>query len=149
MIRAHLLQPSDVAYVWESVAPLISRVTRHTEGELEPDDFIEPLTHGEMQLWVVEDGGVSLHKDLASATIIASLITQIVSYPQKKVLRLISLAGDNFEDFKDFISMVEAFAVRCECSALEMWGRKGWKKLLPDWKDSYIVYTKDIKERMQ
>ena len=45
--------------------------------------------------------------------------------------------------------MVEAFAIKYECSALEMWGRKGWKKLLPDWKDSYIVYTKDIRTRMQ
>ena len=45
--------------------------------------------------------------------------------------------------------MVESFAVRLECSALEMWGRKGWKKLLPDWNDTYIVYTKDLKQRMQ
>jgi len=29
-----------------------------------------------------------------------------------------------------------------------MWGRKGWKKLLPDWKDTYIVYTKDLQGRM-
>ena len=47
------------------------------------------------------------------------------------------------------IDMVESFAIQCECSAIEMWGRKGWKKLLPDWKDSYIVFTKDIKTRMQ
>jgi len=118
---------------------MLARVTSHTEGELEPDDFIEPLTHGEMQLWIaIED-----------KEIIAALITQVIPYPQKKVLRLISLAGEDFSKFKDFISMVESFAIRSECSSLEMWGRKGWKKLLPDWKDSYIVFTKDIKERMQ
>ena len=139
MTKAHLLQPEDVAYIWEDVAPMLARVTSHTEGELEPDDFIEPLTHGEMQLWIaIED------KEL-----IAALITQVIPYPQKKVLRLISLAGEDFSKFKDFISMVESFAIRSECSSLEMWGRKGWKKLLPDWKDSYIVFTKDIKERMQ
>ena len=139
MTKAHLLQPEDVAYIWEDVAPMLARVTSHTEGELEPDDFIEPLTHGEMQLWIaIED-----------KEIIAALITQVMPYPQKKVLRLISLAGEDFNKFKDFISMVESFAIRSECSSLEMWGRKGWKKLLPDWKDSYIVFTKDIKERMQ
>ena len=139
MTKAHLLQPEDVAYIWEDVAPMLARVTSHTEGELEPDDFIEPLTHGEMQLWIaIED-----------KEIIAALITQVIPYPQKKVLRLISLAGEDFSKFKDFISMVESFAIRSECSSLEMWGRKGWKKLLPDWKDSYIVFTKDIKERMQ
>ena len=139
MTKAHLLQPEDVAYIWEDVAPMLARVTSHTEGELEPDDFIEPLTHGEMQLWIV----------IEDKEIIAALITQVIPYPQKKVLRLISLAGEDFNKFKDFISMVESFAIRSECSSLEMWGRKGWKKLLPDWKDSYIVFTKDIKERMQ
>ena len=139
MTKAHLLQPEDVAYIWEDVAPMLARVTPHTEGELEPDDFIEPLTHGEMQLWVaIED-----------KEIIAALITQIIPYPQKRVLRLISLAGEDFDKFKDFVTMVESFAINSECSSLEMWGRKGWKKLLPDWKDSYIVFTKDIKQRMQ
>ena len=138
-MRAHLLSPEDVPYVWEEVAPLLAKVTPHTEGELEPDDFIEPLTHGDMQLWVV----------IEEKKVIAALVTQIIPYPQKKVLRLISLAGDDFNKIKDFLDMVEAFAVKCECGSLEMWGRKGWKKLLSDWKDSYVVYTKDLKTRMQ
>ena len=138
-IKAHLLEPEDVAYVWEEVVPLLARVAPHTEGELEPDDYIEPLTHGDMQLWVV----------IENKQVIAALVTQIVPYPQKKVLRLISLAGEDFQEIKDFLEMVEVFALKNECSALEMWGRKGWKKLLSDWKDSYIVYTKDLKTRMQ
>ena len=138
-IKAHLLAPEDVAYMWEEVVPLLARVAPHTEGEMEPDDYIEPLTHGDMQLWVVVE----------NKRVIAALITQIIPYPQKKILRLISLAGEEFDKIKDFLDVVEAFAIKCECSALEMWGRKGWKKLLPDWKDSYIVYTKDIRTRMQ
>ena len=138
-IKAHLLAPEDVAYMWEEVVPLLARVAPHTEGEMEPDDYIEPLTHVDMQLWVVVE----------NKRVIAALITQIIPYPQKKILRLISLAGEEFDKIKDFLDVVEAFAIKYECSALEMWGRKGWKKLLPDWKDSYIVYTKDIRTRMQ
>ena len=125
--------------MWEEVVPLLARVAPHTEGELEPDDYIEPLTHGDMQLWVVVE----------NKRVNAALVTQIIPYPQKKVLRLISLAGDNFQDIKDFLEMVEVFALKNGCTALEMWGRKGWKKLLSDWKDSYIVFTKDLKTRMQ
>ena len=138
-MRAHLLEPEDVAYVWEEVVPLLARVAPHTEGEMEPDDYIEPLTHGDMQLWVV----------IENKHVIAALVTQIVPYPQKKVLRLISLGGEDFQEIKDFLEMVEVFALKNGCTALEMWGRKGWKKLLSDWKDSYIVYTKDLKTRMQ
>ena len=138
-MRAHLLAPEDVPYVWDEVVPLLAKVVPHTEGELEPDDYIEPLTHGDMQLWVVVE----------NKRVNAALVTQIIPYPQKRILRLISLAGDNFQDIKDFLEMVEVFALKNGCTALEMWGRKGWKKLLSDWKDSYIVYTKDLKTRMQ
>ena len=138
-MKARIIQPEDVAYVWEEVAPLLDTVKEHTEGELETDDFLEPLTHGDMQLWIATEG----------STVHGVMVTQLVPYPQKKILRVISLAGDNFEELRDFQEMLEAFAVKTGCTALEMWGRKGWKKLLPDWEDTYVVYTKDLKHRMQ
>ena len=138
-MRAHLLAPEDVAYVWEEVVPLLARVAHHTEGELEPDDYIEPLTHGDMQLWVVVE----------NKRVNAALVTQIIPYPQKRILRLISLAGDNFQDIKDFLEMVEVFALKNGCTALEMWGRKGGKKLRSVWEESDIVFTKDLKTRRQ
>ena len=138
-MKARIIQPEDVAYVWEEVAPLLDTVKEHTEGELETDDFLEPLTHGDMQLWIATEG----------STVHGVMVTQLIPYPQKKILRIISLAGDNFEELREFQEMIEAFAVKTGCTALEMWGRKGWKKLLPDWEDTYVVYTKDLKHRMQ
>jgi len=137
-LKAHLIQPEDIQYVWEEVVPLLKKVTRHTEGELEPEDFFKPLTFGEMQLWI------AIERD----NIEAAMVTQKIEYPQKTILRIISLAGEDFEKIRGFQNMVESFAIKTGCSALEMWGRKGWKKLLPDWKDTYIVYTKDLQGRM-
>ena len=138
-MKAHIVQPEDIAYIWEEVAPLLEMVQEHTEGELETDDFLEPLTHGNMQLWIATED-----KDIH-----AVMVTQFVIYPQKNILRIISLAGDDFEKIRNFQEIIEGFAIKNECTALEMWGRKGWKKLLPDWRDTYIVYTKDLKHRMQ
>ena len=138
-LKAQIVQPEDVAYIWEEVAPLLERVKEHGEGEAEPDDFLEALTHGDMQLWIATDGGV-MH---------SAMVTQIVVYPQKKVLRVISIAGSDFKKLYEFNDMVESFAIRTGCSGMELWGRKGWKKLLPDWESNYIVYTKDLKHRMQ
>ena len=92
-----------------------------------------------MQLWIVTE----------DKEIIAALVTQVVSYPQKKILRLISLAGEDFNKFNHFLDMVQSFAIKTGCTGLELWGRKGWKKLLPDWESNYIVYSKDLKHRMQ
>ena len=140
MVTAHLLSPKDVPYVWEDVAPMLARVTIHTEGEMEPDDFIEPLSHGDMQLWVAIENSV-VH---------TAMVTQVIPYPQKNVLRVIAIAGSDFKElYEKFNDMIESFAIRMGCTSMELWGRKGWKKLLPDWKDTYIVFTKDLKQRMQ
>ena len=138
-MKAQIVAPEDIAYIWEEVAPLLDKVQEHTEGEVESDDFLEPLTHGDMQLWIVTEDSI-LH---------SVMITQIIPYPQKKVLRVISLAGSEFNKLNEFQAMLESFAIRTGCSSLELWGRKGWKKLLPDWESNYIVYTKDLKNRMQ
>ena len=138
-MKAHLIQPEDVAYLWQDVGPMLARVTERSEGEMEPDDYLETLTQGAMQLWIAtEEKNITL-----------AMVTQIISYPQKKVLRVIAISGEKFiEAHSQFNDMVEAFAIRVGCSSMELWGRKGWKKMLPDWKDSYIVFTKDLKERM-
>ena len=54
-MKAHIVQPEDIPYIWEEVAPLLEKVKEHSEGELETDDFIEPLTHGDMQLWIATE----------------------------------------------------------------------------------------------
>ena len=138
-MKAHLLDPDDVEYVWEKVEPILARVIPHSEGELETGDILDLVTEGSMQLWIVAE----------NKEIIAALVTQIITYPQKRILRLVSLAGEDFNKFKHFLDIVESFAIQKGCTALELWGRKGWKKLLPEWNSEYIVYTKDIREKMQ
>jgi len=138
-LKPHLLYPDDVPYVWEDVAPMLAKASVHSEGELEPEDFLEPLSTGEMQLWVAyEDNDI----------INAAMVTQFIQYPQKKILRIISLAGEDFKEIKNFQAMIEGFAIKYGCTAIELWGRKGWKKLLPDWKDAYTVYTKELQHRL-
>ena len=138
-LKAQIVQPEDIAYIWEDVSPLIEMARKHSEGELETDDFLEPLTHGDMQLWIATEDN-NMH---------SAMVTQIVPYPQKKILRVILIAGSDFKKLYEFNDMIESFAIKTGCSAMELWGRKGWKKMLPDWESNYIVYTKDLKHRMQ
>ena len=138
-LKPHLLYPDDVPYVWEDVAPMLAKAAVHSEGELEPEDFLEPLSTGEMQLWVAYEDDDHIN---------AAMVTQFIQYPQKKILRIISLAGEDFKKIKNFQAMIEGFAIKHGCTAIELWGRKGWKKLLPDWKDAYTVYTKELQHRL-
>ena len=138
-LKAQIVQPEDVEYVWDKVEPILARAVSRSEGELKTDDILDFISEGDMQLWIVSE----------NKEIIAALVTQIITYPQKRILRLVSLAGEDFNKFKHFLDRVQSFAIQRGCTALELWGRKGWKKLLPEWDSKYIVYTKDIKEKMQ
>ena len=138
-MKAHLLDPDDVECIWDQVEPILARAVSRSEGELKTNDILNFVIEGDMQLWIVAE----------NKEIIAALVTQIITYPQKRILRLVSLAGEDFNKFKHFLDMVQSFAIQKGCTALELWGRKGWKKLLPEWNSKYIVYTKDIKEKMQ
>ena len=138
-MKAHLLDPDDVECIWDQVEPILARAVSRSEGELKTNDILNFVIEGDMQLWIVAE----------NKEIIAALVTQIITYPQKRILRLVSLAGEDFNKFKHFLDMVQSFAIQKGCTALELWGRKGWKKLLPEWNSEYIVYTKDIREKMQ
>ena len=65
-----LIQPDDLEMVWDEVVPLIEAALKYSEGEVIPEDLVQPIKTGKMQLWVAMSGGV-----------IAAMITEIVVYP--------------------------------------------------------------------
>ena len=139
-MKAGLISPEDAVKIWDKVGPMLQKVVDHTEGELLPEDFLDNIVNGYMHLWLsVEDTEITM-----------VMVTQIIEYPRRKTLRIIAIAGENFkETHSQFNDMIESFAIQAGCSGLELWGRKGWKKMLPYWESNYIVFTKNLKERMQ
>ena len=136
--RIGLVHPEEVPKIWGEVLPQIERCVPHSEGEMTPEDFYIALVDAEMQLWIaVEDDEV-----------LASMVTQIIPYPAKKVLRVIAIAEGEMDKWFYFQPDLEEFARLMGCTSLEAWGRKGWKKILKDWKDSYVVYTKELDRRL-
>ena len=133
-----LVSPEHIPNIWDTVHRHLELMTPHSEGELEPEDFYEALTNAEMQLWVALDDGY----------IIASMVSQIIPYPRKQILRIIAIAGKGVEQWMQFLPMVEDWALSVGCTSLECWGRKGWLKVLKDWKCSYHIITKDLTARM-
>ena len=133
-----LVSQEDIPYIWEKVHSHLELMMPHSEGELEPEDFYEAIYSGDMQLWLAVDG----------EEILASMVTQIIPYPRKKVLRIISIAGEGMDEWIFDLPIIEDWALSNGCTSLECWGRKGWLKVLKDWKCSYHIITKDLTNRM-
>jgi len=117
-----LVSPDDVPYIWDKIHDHLVSMTPHSEGELEPDDFYEAISEGAMQLWIA----------LEEKELLASMVTQIVTYPRKNVLRIISISGDDMYKWIGYIPTIEDWALSMGCTSLECWGRKGWLKVLKE-----------------
>lgn len=137
--RVVMVAPEDIPYIWGDVVPLLNEALKHSEGELLSDDLLDHLDNEDLKMWIaLQDGDV-----------IACMVTEIIEYPRKKIVRVITLAGRDMDLWYDFLPLVEGYAIRNDCSALEAWTRKGMTRKLKDWKHSYDIITKDLKQRMQ
>ncbi len=141
-VKVLLISPEDIDLVWDEAEPLIDSALKHSEGELISSDLIPIIKSGEQQLWVaIED-----------SEIIASMVTEIISYPRKRILRVITIGGKDgrgIDKWYTFLPLIEGFALKHGCKSLEAWTRKGMARKLNDWKNSYMVITKDLNQRMQ
>ena len=137
-VNCRLIRPDHIDDIWTDVEPHLERCVPHSEGELETEDFHQLLANGEMQLWLA----------MEDEEILAAMVSQIVSYPRKRILRIIAIGGGEMDRWHPFLPALEEWALENGATALECWGRKGWLRVLDDWKCSYHVLTKDLKSRM-
>ncbi len=136
-----IVNPDDIEYVWEEVKPLLEKALIHAEGEMLSSDILELILEEKETLWV----------GMSEGDIFCAGVTEIITYPRKKVLRIITFAtksGHDYEMWKDFTDIIEGFGVRYGCSSIEAWTRKGLAKKL-NWDNEYSVITKDIKSKWQ
>ena len=134
------LVPADNASsVWEEVYPLLEKAQVYAAGELDTQDFFDMVKNGDMQLWIAEDDD----------GIFAMMLTEFVRYPRKKVMRIVSIGGKGMNRWMKYFPALEAAALSVGCTGFEIFGRKGWLRILKDWKCSYHVLTKDIRHKLQ
>tara|TARA_Y100000022_G_scaffold175704_1_gene164520 strand:- start:848 stop:1240 length:393 start_codon:yes stop_codon:yes gene_type:complete len=109
----------------------IEAALKYTGGTHDLVDIYEGLYKGTMQLWPMEN---------------SCLVTEIITYPRKKVLNVFLGAGDLTEILEMHDSVI-SWAQAQGCEALNMTGRFGWKKPLAKygWKPLHSSYVKEIK----
>ena len=89
-----------------------------------------------MQLWV------KISREVEGA-----FITKISQYPQKNILCVLLLGGKNFSRWRDEADvLLNAFGKENKCEYVELFGRKGWGKVLKDldYKDQTRLFAKEI-----
>ncbi|MET0063209.1 MAG: hypothetical protein ABW176_13035 [Candidatus Thiodiazotropha endolucinida] len=108
----------DGAYL--HIKDVISKVREKGPGCPSFEKVFKSLKEETMQLMLVLEG----------TAIKATAITEFENDGEDRILRVVTLQGDGMEDWLNlFISNIEQYAKRENCSHIELVGRKGWQKI--------------------
>ena len=134
-----LVEPEDVQDVWPKAGPLIEKALAYDYlGSMTSTDALRLILNEHQQLWVGFDTDIFL-----------AILTEVIHYPKNKVLRILAFSTETGHDMNVWyhhLSVLEEFALTCECTALEAWCRKGLAKKLK-WEHEYAVISKFIKPK--
>jgi hypothetical protein len=93
-------------------------------------DVVDGVMSGKMQLWPGEEG---------------CAVTEIVVYPNKKVLHVF-LAGGKLEQITNMHNDAVVWAKAQGCEGMTIAGRPGWKKILDKygWRQQFVTLSKEF-----
>lgn len=118
---------------WPLVKDLLASGLRYSHGRINIEDLRALIDEGQVYLWVAIKGG----------QIICAAALEFVQYPQKRACRLISVAGGTRNEWLHHRLSIDQWARDNDCDTIELVGRPGWRKVLPDWKYS-VLLEKDL-----
>ena len=122
---------------WPLVEEYLNTALEYSLGEYSITDIKNACISKNMQLWV------KLGKETKGA-----FVTKIAKYPQKNLLIVILLGGDEFQEWRDEAdALLNAFGKENNCEYVELFGRKGWGKMLKDidYKEVTRLFAKEIR----
>jgi hypothetical protein len=103
---------------WQEISKFFSLIK---QDKFTMDDVLMLALARRVQVWVVKKKGVD----------IAALLTEIVDYPQKRVVRIIFGAGKEADNWMHLIrDVVIPWGKSQGCRAIQIDGRPGWKRVI-------------------
>ena len=116
----YYIPPDHCRAVWPRVKAHLEPAIEATGGRWKPEYVLAALVLGEQNLWaIVDEDGVNW----------GAAVTQIVTYPEKKMLAIHYLGGEEFDEwYPKLLDTLCDYAKRAGCSAIECNARFGfWK----------------------
>ena len=123
---------------WPLVQEYLIAALKYGLGEYSIEDIKKSCKLKNMQLWV------NFNKEGVQG----AFITKVSVYPQKNILCVLLLGGNEFMKWRDEAdALLNAFGKEKNCEYVELFGRKGWGKILKDinYEEQTRLFAKEIK----
>ena len=124
--------PQDLPEAWPRYRKLLLDVLDRGEKAYSEADILTLLLTGRWGLMVSERG-----------TVDAICVFEIVDFPRLRRLLLRYAAGDG-DLMLDAAPWLEKQARAAGCHEVEIYGRKGWERRLPEWDHRGVILRKEL-----
>ena len=119
-MKTTLVPREHVKEVWSSIEKFAEGCAKYTYGRYTADDILDELLTKDQQLWTAfDDDGIH-----------AFWVTEVIEYPQTKVLVMHFTGGNRIEEWQTIgLKQLQSFARDTGCTKIESYGRPGWEKV--------------------
>lgn len=111
---------SRVNQIWLEVVPWVEKALASGDPDLGSEDVHHALINQNMQLWTARKEG----------QIKVVVITQIMVNPLTKVGQLLLCAGEEMEEWQEYILVLQTWFKTMGCNRMELPGREGWGRAM-------------------
>lgn len=120
---------------WPLARGYVETALAEGPGDMAIDDVYRFLLSEHMQLWLLWFEGVR-----------GAVVTEIAVYPRQKtcILRLFAATDGLRSAWLPMLGVIEAWAREKECCAVEVIGRAGWRRLLPEYRQTHVILRREL-----
>lgn len=127
------VDPEKINAIWPHVEPLLRPVMVRS-GEMLLTDLAKALVERRMLLWLAWDG----------TEIVGACVTELSRTTRGLVCIIVAMGGNDRKRWLHFTKQLEDFARAEKCVAMRLYGRKGWKRVLRDYRETRIILEKEL-----
>ena len=126
--------PDMVDAVWPSIREIVEETLAGVDTSTAEDIRLE-AKEGRSALWVASD---------ADGKPLAFLTHVIWNYPRQKALRITRCGGRDRLRWIHLLSEIEDFGRHVGCAFVEMTARKGYVRVLPDYRLTHVLLRREL-----
>jgi hypothetical protein len=132
-VELSCVDPKQVASIWPHVGHLIRRaMERGRMGRFE--DVETDVLGSNAYLWLAIDSG----------SVLAAAVTKVTAENGERLCTIVACGGHDWKKFGGLIAGLETYARAEGCRRMEIAGRPGWLRRLPDYRLAKIVIRKEL-----
>lgn len=127
------VDPSLVAKVWPHARALVKSAIDRT-GLSDFAHIEREVLSGLQQLWLAWNG----------TAIEAAAVTQLVVIGSRKICIIVACGGRDHSRWIHMLADLEKFAKAEGCDTVRIYGRKGWQRILENYRANYVVMDREL-----